>query len=98
MLEARAHKQLKSLLRQSSYPWPHNLTLSRLVARSLRRGDNTLIQIAHSGQDSWWLGLLIPLCLKPAGRFEKVPASIKDLSVAVAVLDKPPIMCINPNP
>ena len=42
MLEARAHHQLKALLRQAGEPrWPHHLTLSRLVARSLRRAGIT---------------------------------------------------------
>lgn len=66
MLEAHAHNQLKNLLRLSSCPWPHNLTLSRLVARSLRRGDTALIQLDLGSQDFWWLGLLTPLCLQPA--------------------------------
>ena len=34
----------------------------------------------------------IPRCLKPAGIFENVPASINCLNALVAVLDKPPIM------
>ncbi len=63
MLEALAHQHLKDLLQRSPSSWPHNLTLSRLVARSLRRRDNTLIQIEHCSQDSWWLGLLTPLYL-----------------------------------
>ena len=39
MLEAQAHQQIKTLLRQEESNWPHHLTLSRLVARSLRRRD-----------------------------------------------------------
>ena len=41
MLEAQAHSHLKTLLRQDESNWPHHLTLSRLVGRSLRRGDRT---------------------------------------------------------
>ncbi len=63
MLEARAHYQLKNLLRGAAYSWPHNLTLSRLVGRSLRRKDHTLIELDFGSQDFWWMGLLIPLCL-----------------------------------
>jgi len=63
MLEAQAHLQLKSLLRQEGCDWPHHLTLSRLVGRSLRRRDQTLIHLAPSGHERWWLGLLVPLCL-----------------------------------
>ena len=42
MLEAQAHHQIKTLLRQEESDWPHHLTLSRLVARSLRRRDTTV--------------------------------------------------------
>ena len=64
MLEALAHNQLKSLLQVYSCPWPHHLTLSRLVARALRRRDNSLLQLEIDSQDFWWLGLLLPLCLE----------------------------------
>ena len=64
MLEARAHQQLKDLLRQEgSAPWPHHLSLSRLVARSLRRGDHTLVRLAPGSEPSWWISLLVPLAL-----------------------------------
>ena len=64
MLEARAHHQLKALLRQEgAVRWPHHLTLSRLVARSLRRGDQTLVRLAPGSDASWLLGLLVPLAL-----------------------------------
>ena len=64
MLEARAHQQLKALLRQEgSAPWPHHLSLSRLVARSLRRGDHTLVRLALGSEPSWWISLLVPLAL-----------------------------------
>jgi len=64
MLEARAHQQLKALLQREGGPrWPHHLTLSRLVARSLRRRDHTLLRLAPGTDPSWWLGLLVPLAL-----------------------------------
>ena len=64
MLEARAHHQLKALLQQGGEPrWPHHLTLSRLVARSLRRGDQTLVRLAPGSDPSWLLGVLVPLAL-----------------------------------
>ena len=65
MLEAQAHHQIKTLLRQEESDWPHHLTLSRLVARSLRRRDTTLVQLPPSSSERWWLGLLVPLCLAP---------------------------------
>jgi len=64
MLEATAHQQLKSLLRQEGLgPWPHHLTLCRLVGRSLRRSDHTLIQLTAGSDPSWLIGLLVPLAL-----------------------------------
>ena len=63
MIEAYAHNYLKSLLKKDSWLWPHNLTLSRLVARSLRRRDKSIFQLEINDQDDYWLGLLIPLCL-----------------------------------
>ena len=64
MLEAQSHHQLKALLQQAGEPrWPHHLTLSRLVARSLRRGDQTLVRLAPGCDLSWLLGLLVPLAL-----------------------------------
>ena len=64
-MEAQAHHQIKTLLRQEESDWPHPLTLSRLVARSLRRRDTTLVQLPPSSSERWWLGLLVPLCLAP---------------------------------
>jgi len=67
MLEARAHHHLKELLRgEGRLAWPHHLSLSRLVARSLRRGDHTLVRLAPGSDPSWWLGLLVPLALSEA--------------------------------
>lgn len=67
MLEAHAHQQLKALLhREGRQAWPHHLSLSRLVARSLRRADHTLIRLAPGSDPSWWLGLLVPLALSEA--------------------------------
>jgi len=66
MLEAKAHQHLKALLRrEGSQRWPHHLSLSRLVARSLRRGDHTLVRLAPGTDPSWWISLLVPLALSP---------------------------------
>ncbi len=64
MLEATSHKHLKDFLQTEEIPWSHNLTLSRLVARSLRRKDRTLISLDTTSNNFWWVGLLIPLCLQ----------------------------------
>lgn len=64
MLEAQAHQHLKALLRhEGETRWPHHLTLSRLVARSLRRADQTMVRLAPGSDPSWLLGLLVPLAL-----------------------------------
>ena len=64
MLEAHVHEQLKRLLRQDGRPlWAHHLSLSRLVARSLRRHDVTLISIAPGSEPGWHLSALLPCCL-----------------------------------
>ncbi len=64
MLEALAHQQLKHLLQRDRSSWPHHLTLSRLVARGLRRRDRALIQLSPGSQEHWWLGVLVPICLQ----------------------------------
>jgi ATP-dependent DNA helicase DinG len=64
MLEAHAHQQLKALLQQEGgEAWPHHLSLSRLVARSLRRHDHSLIRLGIGSGPSWWISLLVPLAL-----------------------------------
>ena len=62
MLEAIVHNHLKRLLKDEVYHWPHHLTLTRLVARSLRRRDTAFIQLDIANKDFWWPGLLLPLC------------------------------------
>ena len=64
MLEVQAHQQLKHLLRADAGQWEHQLTLSRLVGRSLRRRDQTRIQLSAGSNERWWLALLVPLCLQ----------------------------------
>ncbi len=64
MLEANAHNHLKNLYQKNLSLWPHTLTLTRLIARSLRRRDNTLIQLSSDCRNHWWPGLLIPICLE----------------------------------
>ena len=62
MLEAQAHLRLKQLLKQGGgSSWPHHLTLTRLVARSLRRGDHSLFPVSATVDRPWLLGLLLQL-------------------------------------
>ncbi|MFN9658809.1 MAG: helicase [Cyanobacteriota bacterium] len=64
MLEASAHFHLKALLRGEGEPrWPHHLTLSRLVGRSLRRGDPTLVALTPGMEATWWPSVLVPIAL-----------------------------------
>ena len=63
MLEVNAHKHLKKYCQNNHLLWPHNLTLTRLISRSLIRKDNTFIQLSSDSSNFWWPGLLIPLCL-----------------------------------
>ncbi|MFN9990874.1 MAG: helicase, partial [Cyanobacteriota bacterium] len=67
MLEASAHLHHKALLRsEGGARWPHHLTLSRLVARSLRRSDHTLVCLTPGMEASWWPSLLVPMALSEA--------------------------------
>lgn len=44
VIEAKVHEQLRAFLReQGQAPWPHHLTMARLVARALRLGRSALI-------------------------------------------------------
>ena len=63
MLEVNSHDYLKKYYQNNLVLWPHNLTLTRLISRSLRRKDNTFIQLSSDSRNFWWPGLLIPLCL-----------------------------------
>ncbi len=63
MLEVDSHKHLKKYYQNNLVLWPHNLTLTRLISRSLSRKDNTFIQLSSDSRNFWWPGLLIPLCL-----------------------------------
>ncbi len=63
MLEVNSHQHLKKYYQHNLVQWPHNLTLTRLISRSLINKDNTFIQLSSDSKDFWWAGLLIPLCL-----------------------------------
>ena len=63
MLEVNAHEHLKKYYQNNLVLWPHNLTLTRLISRSLIRKHNTFVQLSSDSRSFWWPGLLIPLCL-----------------------------------
>lgn len=60
MIEVQVHRQLLQLLRQEPLhpPWPHQLTMGRLVARALHLGRSTLMQVSGSGEHR--LSYLLP--------------------------------------
>lgn len=67
MQEAQAHRKLKQLLSsRAGSGWPHGLTLTRLVARSLRRCDHSLFPIREGQRGEWLLSLLLPAVLSEA--------------------------------
>ncbi len=67
MQEAQAHRKLKQLLSsRAGSGWPHGLTLTRLVARSLRRCDHSLFPIREGQRSDWMLSLLLPAVLSDA--------------------------------
>ncbi|MBE9146746.1 ATP-dependent DNA helicase [Planktothrix mougeotii LEGE 06226] len=67
MIEVEVHNLLRNFLKsQTEVPWPHHLTMARLVARALRLGRNALIQTGippnyehHSYRFSYWIPLLV---------------------------------------
>ena len=63
MLEVNSHKHLKKYFQKNLVLWPHNLTLTRLISRSLSRKENTFIKLSSDSNNFWWPGLLIPICL-----------------------------------
>jgi ATP-dependent DNA helicase DinG len=66
MIEAEVHEQLKAFLRaQRQLTWPHHLSLARLVARALRVGRHTLVQISPGSDSNYRLSWLMPLLLWP---------------------------------
>ena len=69
MLEALAHQHLKHLLQRDQSTWPHHLTLSRLIARGLRRRDQALFQLAPGSQEQRWLGVSCLCASKADGPF-----------------------------
>lgn len=65
MIEVEVHQQLRQLLRQSPEAvWPHQLTMARMVARGLRLGRSTLIQVPAGGQHR--LSYLLPALMWPS--------------------------------
>lgn len=65
MMEAQVHQILVAIAREQDIrPWPHHLTLARLVARGLRLGRSALIQ-TRTGIEDYALSYLTPALLTP---------------------------------
>ncbi|GAB4213773.1 MAG: helicase C-terminal domain-containing protein [Synechococcales cyanobacterium] len=63
MIEVDVHESLRLLLRAQRDPWPHQLTMARLVARGLRLGRSALMQVGETGEHR--LSYLLPCLLMP---------------------------------
>jgi ATP-dependent DNA helicase DinG len=66
VIEVEVHRQLNAFLKhQGERPWPHHLTIARLVARALRLRRSALIQITPLAayQGRYRLSYLVPLLL-----------------------------------
>jgi len=81
VIEAEVHSQLRDFLRTESLdPWPHYLTLARLVARALRLGRSATIQTGRflAGEPHAAIGYLMPLLLWRKPAVLVIPAALHD--------------------
>ncbi len=89
MLEARVHQQLRAFLRQqAAITWPHHLTMARLVARALRLGRSTLMQVGSSAvyDGNYRLSYLMSLLMWPEPAILILPESLQQ---TVQLIDIP---------
>ncbi len=85
VIEAEVHRQLRAFLRHSGdrlrrthlgdRPWPHHLTLARLVARALRLRRGCVLQVTARAvwQHCYGLSYLLPALLYPEPVLVVVP-------------------------
>ncbi|MEM1684872.1 MAG: hypothetical protein Q6K70_07875 [Thermostichales cyanobacterium DRC_bins_46] len=71
------HESLRSVQRQQAHPWPHQLTMARLVARALRLGKGALIQVDGAGCHR--LSYVLPCLLLPEPVILCVPPAVRTL-------------------
>lgn len=79
VLEAKVHEQLRAFLRnQGNSDWPHHLTMARLVARALRLGRSSLIQVGSAAlyQGHYRLSYLMSLLMWPEPAILVLPEAI----------------------
>ncbi|APB33514.1 Rad3-related DNA helicase [Gloeomargarita lithophora Alchichica-D10] len=80
MLEVEVHQRLRSLLRTEGIPpWPHHLTLARLVTRALRLGPSAVMEIGGLAgvQGHYRVGYLAAALLWPGAVVLVAPADIQ---------------------
>ncbi|MEO1132142.1 MAG: hypothetical protein AAFX40_05475, partial [Cyanobacteria bacterium J06639_1] len=82
MIEVEVHQQLRQLQRQQQgdrldarAPWPHQLTMARLVARGLRLQRHALIQVPPGGAHR--LSYLLPALMWPGPTAICAPADVR---------------------
>lgn len=80
MLEAQVHEQLRAFLRQQGgITWPHHLTVARLVARALRLGRSSLMQVGGTAfyQGQYRLSYLMSLLMWPEPAVLVLPNALR---------------------
>ncbi|MEO0802314.1 MAG: helicase C-terminal domain-containing protein [Cyanobacteria bacterium J06642_2] len=84
VIEVEVHQQLRQLQRQQTCghfaararsPWPHQLTMARLVARGLRLQRHALIQVPPGGDHR--LSYLLPALMWPGPTLICAPAEVR---------------------
>jgi ATP-dependent DNA helicase DinG len=87
IIEVQVHQQLRAFLRdQPDSPWPHHLTLARLVARALRLGRSAIIQTAALGSNrSYRSSYLMPLLFWGPGVIVVAPAAVQQRLLKVEI-------------
>ncbi len=84
MIETEVHQRLQAYMREQGHsPWPHHLTMARLVARALRVGRSALMQTDSLAayQGTYRLSYLIPVLLWPEPAILALPESILETVV-----------------
>lgn len=80
MLEAKVHERLRAFLRQQGRcPWPHHLTMARLVARALRLERSALMQVGGTAQyqGHYRLSYLMSLLMWPGAAILVLPTALR---------------------
>ena len=63
MLEIESHQYLKKFVRQNQLDWKHIFAFGRIISKSLRKKDNSLINSEIFSTNKWMPAFLISLFL-----------------------------------